>query len=575
MKKKFLLIAVVASSLFCLNCGEENKSGETEKTKVEKSKEDKGDEVSLASESEVALTTTTVVDGSLLSEPVRETPKAKASSSALSRGVMKELAASPKTTTYPIEPTNVKFTKDINKVLKMVEGVHSTGKTVLGGRRGKVDGAFNEGVAGSGGIGDALAGLMAGSASRPSESRSVARKSSVRAKSAPRASSKFAEASTSEVYLMSDSDESSEWSDDEPALRKTRRRYGESNERRSGLLTAGEWNDLEHWYFWDDIINDDNFSGKADYWQFFPKKLVAVKVVDRNGKGAANVSVILLNGKKVEFVTKTDNAGYAYCWIGLMDGEFDEVRARDLMLVVDGTLIKEQIQVTSRGDERLNMNVVMHKNVRRPKASADVAFIVDATGSMKDEIKFLKSDLSYIIDHASSESNIPLRTAAVFYRDKGDDYLTRHHDFSKNVSVTRDFVAEQDADDGGDYPEAVHSALETALKKLSWDESARARVAFLILDAPAHHEDDVIESLQKSITLFALNGIKLIPVAASGVDKDTEFMLRFFDLATGGTYVFLTDDSGIGNSHIKATVGNHKVERLANLMVRLIKKYVE
>lgn len=575
MKNKFLLIAVVASSLFCLNCGEENKSGETEKTKVEKNKEDKGDEVSLASESEVALTTTTVVDGSLLSEPVRETPKAKASSSALSRGVMKELAASPKTTTYPIEPTNVKFTKDINKVLKMVEGVHSTGKTVLGGRRGKVDGAFNEGVAGSGGIGDALAGLMAGSASRISESRSAARKSSVRAKSAPRASSKFAEASTSEVYLMSDSDESSEWSDDEPALRKTRRRYGESNERRSGLLTAGEWNDLEHWYFWDDIINDDNFSGKADYWQFFPKKLVAVKVVDRNGKGAANVSVILLNGKKVEFVTKTDNAGYAYCWIGLMDGEFDEVRARDLMLVVDGTLIKEQIQVTSRGDERLNMNVVMHKNVKRPKASADVAFIVDATGSMKDEIRFLKSDLSYIIDHASSESNIPLRTAAVFYRDKGDDYLTRHHDFSKNVSVTRDFVAEQDADDGGDYPEAVHSALETALKKLSWDESARARVAFLILDAPAHHEDDVIESLQKSITLFALNGIKLIPVAASGVDKDTEFMLRFFDLATGGTYVFLTDDSGIGNSHIKATVGNHKVERLANLMVRLIKKYVE
>ena len=67
----------------------------------------------------------------------------------------------------------------------------------------------------------------------------------------------------------------------------------------------------------------------------------------------------------------------------------------------------------------------------------------------------------------------------------------------------------------------------------------------------------------------------MIPVAASGVDKDTEFMLRFFDLATGGTYVFLTDDSGIGNSHIKATVGDHKVEKLADLMVRLIKKYVE
>lgn len=570
MKNKFLLIAVVASALFCMNCGEENKTEETEKTKVEKSKDDKGDEISRAGESEVALTTTMVVDGSRLAD--RGKTMVKAERKAPADGALKLLAASSKPSTYS---TDAKYAKDIDKVLKKVEGIRSTGKTTLGGRRGKVAAGFNEGVAGSGGIGDGLAGLMAGSASMLSDSRSTVRRTSVKAKSISMASSKLAKASSSEVYLMSDSEDRGELRDYEPASRKSRRRYGDSNERRSGLLTAGEWNDLEHWYFWDDIINDDNFSDKTDYWQFFPKKLVAVKVVDQNGKGAANVSVILLNGKKVEFVTKTDNTGRAYCWIGLMDGEFDEVRARDLTLIVDGSLIKEQIQVTSKGDERLNMNVVMHKNVKRPKASADVAFIVDATGSMRDEIKFLKSDLSYIIDHASSESNIPLRTAAVFYRDKGDDYLTRHHDFSKNVSVIQDYVAEQDADDGGDYPEAVHSALETALKKLSWDESARARVAFLILDAPAHHEDQVIESLQKSITLFALNGIKLIPVAASGVDKDTEFMLRFFDLATGGTYVFLTDDSGIGNSHIKATVGDHKVERLANLMVRLIKKYVE
>ena len=113
------------------------------------------------------------------------------------------------------------------------------------------------------------------------------------------------------------------------------------------------------------------------------------------------------------------------------------------------------------------------------------------------------------------------------------------------------------------------------MQDLSWDDGARARIAFLILDAPAHYEDHIIKSLQKSITLYAKHGIKLIPVAASGVNKDTEFMLRFFDLATGGTYVFLTDDSGIGDSHIKASVGNYQVEQLADLMVRLIKKYVK
>ena len=121
----------------------------------------------------------------------------------------------------------------------------------------------------------------------------------------------------------------------------------------------------------------------------------------------------------------------------------------------------------------------------------------------------------------------------------------------------------------------MHSALEASLQDLSWNASARARIAFLILDAPAHHESDVIESLQKSIKRYAKHGIKLIPVAASGIDKDTEFMLRFFDVATGGTYVFLTDDSGIGNSHIKASVGDHKVEYLTDLIIRLIKKYVK
>ena len=84
----------------------------------------------------------------------------------------------------------------------------------------------------------------------------------------------------------------------------------------------------------------------------------------------------------------------------------------------------------------------------------------------------------------------------------------------------------------------------------------------------------MVESLHKSITAFAGQGIKIIPVAASGVDKSCEFMLRFFAITTGGTYVFLTDDSGVGNSHIVATVGEYQVELLNDLIVRLISKYI-
>ena len=70
------------------------------------------------------------------------------------------------------------------------------------------------------------------------------------------------------------------------------------------MLTAGEWNDLNNWGFWADIIDDDNYSGKTDYWEFYPENLVVVKVVDNNNVGIANVSVELFNNKSREFVAK-------------------------------------------------------------------------------------------------------------------------------------------------------------------------------------------------------------------------------------------------------------------------------
>lgn len=350
---------------------------------------------------------------------------------------------------------------------------------------------------------------------------------------------------------------------------------GGTNNRTSGLLTAGEWNDLDNWKFWSGLLNENKYYEKTSYWKFYPKNLVAVQVVDGNNSAIANVPVELLKGGTVLFTTKTDNAGFAYCWQSLFAESNDDIVAADYSLSINGASYTEPVKFTLQGDEQVNLNVVVSNDAKQAAAKADIAFIVDATGSMTDEIRFLISDLNYIIDHASSGNNIALRTAALFYRDLQDEYITRYDDFSDNVSTTQEFVAKQKAGGGGDYPEAVDYALEAALQKLSWNESARARIAFLILDAPAHHKDNVIESLQKSIALFAQNGIKIIPVAASGVDKDTEFMLRFFELATGGTYVFLTNDSGIGNKHIEASVGDYEVEKLADLMVRLIKKYIE
>lgn len=348
----------------------------------------------------------------------------------------------------------------------------------------------------------------------------------------------------------------------------------------AGVVTAGEWCDLIHWDFWSKLMQGEAFSKMSDYWEFYTNNRIALKVTNERGEALAGVNVKLLNeddSTNPVWETVTDNHGQAECWVGLFQ-KATTAYADRLRISLNGEIMDGHPEMCTL--DSLQKSVPVNKYVFKKSKDlvnqADIAFIVDATGSMSDEIAFLKDDLVDIINKVKSiRSGMKMRTAALFYRDEGDEYVTRHQDFTQDVSNTAGFVEKQNADGGGDYPEAVHTALERMIQDLSWDNKARTRIAFLILDAPAHYESAIINSLHQTIGTCAKLGIKIIPVAASGVDKNTEFMLRFFANATGGTYVFITDDSGVGGKHLEASVGDYKVEQLNNLLIRLIASYTE
>ena len=366
---------------------------------------------------------------------------------------------------------------------------------------------------------------------------------------------------------------------------------GDEGNSQAGRVTAGEWNDLDNWQFWGNLMlsqgkdeaseiqDGDYYEGNGTfyqfcpYWKFYTNNRVAVNVTN-GGAPAAGVKVVLKMDGKAVWSAVTDNLGQANCWIALYE-ESTVPETAVLTISLDGMDQAEAPEITGWASEQTVYNTYeVTKSVTGKKA--DIAFIVDATGSMGDEINFLKSDLIDIFKKVKSkQSGTEIRLAALFYRDEGDAYVTKHKDFTTDVSKISDYVGEQSASGGGDYPEAVHTALEKGLQDLSWDEGARSKIVFMLLDAPAHHNENVIESLHKSIENYAKAGIKIIPVAASGVDKATEFMLRFFAVSTSGTYVFLTNDSGIGGDHIQASVGDYEVELLNELIVRLIDKYLE
>ena len=343
----------------------------------------------------------------------------------------------------------------------------------------------------------------------------------------------------------------------------------------AGVLTAGEWNDLDHWDLWSKLMGDNSYGNMATYWGLYTPRRVAVRVADATGKRLPALRVTLEQGQKTIWSTLTDNLGEASLWI---DPFHAQAGTDDLALVIDGVRQAGAPKVTPWNVQQVEADVNFYQVISAKEAEkkADVAFIVDATGSMGDEIAFLKKDLVDILDRVKGgQGDIELRTGTVFYRDEGDDYLTKYSQFTNDYRETIQFISMQRANGGGDHPEAVHTALEAGLQNLQWNASARARIAFLILDAPAHQDHQgVIESLQASVRQYAENGIKMIPVYCSGPSKECEFMCRFFAILTGGTYVFLTDDSGVGGSHVEASVGQVQIESLNDLMVRLIAKYI-
>ena len=335
-----------------------------------------------------------------------------------------------------------------------------------------------------------------------------------------------------------------------------------------GLVTAGEWNDLDNWAFYQKTLMKEPFKGFPDDWQMYTNHRIAVAITAKN-KPAANATVTLFRNNTPIWTAKTDNLGRAELWVGAFQKE-KELNPTLLRLKVN-----EQWVSTATISETQVNRIALDETLPSPTNLVQIAFMVDATGSMGDELEFLKMDLKKVINEVQKTNNqLKISTGTVFYRDEGDEYVVKHSSFTEDINQTTEFISQQRADGGGDFPEAVDKAL-VQLNQLQWQPEARTRIAFLVLDAPPHNKPAVISSIQYSVKTAAASGIKLIPVVASGIDKTTEFLMRFIAMYTNGTYVFITDHSGIGNKHLEPSVGEYQVEKLSDLMVRLIKKYSE
>jgi len=340
---------------------------------------------------------------------------------------------------------------------------------------------------------------------------------------------------------------------------------------KAGQITAAEWNDLYNWDDWNKLLDNQDYNEMQTHWSLYPRTRFSVFVKNKYELPIQDAIVDLLDKSgKVIWSARTDNAGRAELWSDMnsRDKSFERVDAR--VSVQDDWHILEDLKTIDQGVNHLDLDI---ECVTSP--NVDIFFAVDATGSMGDEINYLQSELKDVINRSvASNTGLNVRMGAVFYRDSTDEYLTRVEPLSGNTDKTLSFIANQSAQGGGDYPEAVDAALAESLAQ-DWSEDAVARIIFLLLDAPPHHNPDVISRLQRQVIDAAKEGIKIIPITASGINRQTEFLMKFMALATNGTYVFITDHSGIGNPHLDPVVKDYEVEKLNDLLVRLLYNYTK
>lgn len=253
-----------------------------------------------------------------------------------------------------------------------------------------------------------------------------------------------------------------------------------------------------------------------------------------------------------------------------------------------------------RGEQRAALQVRLGQGsvVQRPRL--DLVFLIDATGSMGDEIAKLKASMHAMSQQIAQLPGQPdICYGLVAYRDRGDAFLTRTHDFTDDLGAFQGVLGRVQAGGGGDTPEALNEALHETVHRLSWRTQA-ARMVVLVADAPPHLDDGgcteppeaegfgpprgqrpglgrpgACPQYDLDMQAALAKGIKLFAVGASGLDPVGEYVFRQMAQYTAGRFVFLTykdaADPGSGpGTQTPHDVRGYSVQTLDRLIVKLV-----
>lgn len=172
----------------------------------------------------------------------------------------------------------------------------------------------------------------------------------------------------------------------------------------------------------------------------------------------------------------------------------------------------------------------------------DVVFCVDTTGSMSDEIDVVKRKMREMIANIAVGKPTPdVRFGLVIYRDRGDEYVSKRYELTRDIDAVVEYINEIEATGGNDYPESMNEALHVAIREMNWDSGEGVgRSIFLIADAPPHLDYDNDYDYRDEATEALGKGIVIDTIGCSGLEEKDQPLFEEIANLTSGSFELLT-----------------------------------
>jgi Mg-chelatase subunit ChlD len=294
-------------------------------------------------------------------------------------------------------------------------------------------------------------------------------------------------------------------------------------------VKAGEWDDNANYReFFRFLDSESNIA--FHHTDIRDRAFLVVR--DADGKGVPNCRVTVSDARQHIAILTTTSSGRAILFPhaeGLVGNELTATT------VCQGASARAGVPLG--GDGVVDLRLPQKRTLPQTR-TVDVAFILDTTGSMGEEISAVKSTIAKVTEGLSG-ANVRVRIGMVEFKDRGDTFVTHIHPMTTDLRTFSLQVAQVSASGGGDTPESVNEGVHVGVHGLDWGKDSIARLAFLIGDAPPHLDYTNDFDYAREMKDAAHDGIQLYTIAASGMDDIGQVIWRQMAQYTGASNMFV------------------------------------